>query len=192
MSTSNNVQTTSAFPSNDSCSQFSNGVALLLHTWTALKFAVEGQWGGVDSEEKRAWLAGVVVEQFEQNGKETHADELESILLQVMSDEFNTILEDDSAYQISQDLVKLYNECLQSNYATIDALQEKFLRQRNSTRGAQIRDDDDDSSNDEEFNDEMETDENEKDGESSTQTTSKSRSPIIDDDGFQLVTRRHR
>ncbi|CAG8488995.1 10207_t:CDS:2 [Ambispora leptoticha] len=168
MSTSKSA---SAFPSNDSHSQFSNGVALLLHTWTALKLAVEGQWGGVDSEEKRAWLAGVVVEQFEQNGKKTYADDLESILVQVMSDEFNTLLEDDSAYQLSQDLAKLYNECIQNNYATVDALQEKFMQQKNSTRKAQ-------------------TDEIDKGVEPSTQTTSKSQLPIIDDDGFQLVTKR--
>ncbi|CAG8515686.1 8396_t:CDS:2 [Funneliformis caledonium] len=130
---------------------FIRGISILFKTeWTALKLAVDMQWGGHDSEDKRDWLINVIAEYFDKNGKGTDVDDLETILNQIMSDEFNTLLEDDSAYQISQDLIKMYNECKSST---------------------------------------MEEDEK-MDIDNSTTPSKLSNRPIIDDDGFTLVTRR--
>ena len=110
--------------------KFTLGISLLFKTqWTALKLAVDMQWGGHDSEDKRDWLIDVMVNYFDKSnififnfqfnfyiyfdynlifvlfenidGKDTDVDDLETILNQVMTDEFNTLLEDDSAYQVS-------------------------------------------------------------------------------------------
>ncbi|KAG9298465.1 hypothetical protein G9A89_003688 [Geosiphon pyriformis] len=151
----------------ESLAHFSNGVALLLHFWTALKLAVDDQWGGVDSEDKRGWLAGVVVEQFEKN---TYPEDIESILILVMTEEFNTLLEDDSAYQVkrkinllldilitdpfvhilqlSQDLVNLYQDCVEGYYVTVTMLQERhqrFMNQISTSNKAKIDNDNDSS-----------------------------------------------
>ncbi|CAG8724793.1 31217_t:CDS:2 [Gigaspora margarita] len=45
--------------------QFYQAVTYVFKSWTALKLAVEMQWGGVDSEDKRDWLVDVVVEKYE-------------------------------------------------------------------------------------------------------------------------------
>ncbi|CAG8502189.1 873_t:CDS:2 [Paraglomus brasilianum] len=104
---------------------FAEGVYKLFKTWTALNLAVENLWGGVDSEDKRDWFVGVVVEYYEKNGQRTDPFDVEQILEQVMSDEFSTILEDDSAYQIAQTLSRMYTECLTNKSTIIDNLRAK-------------------------------------------------------------------
>ncbi|CAG8749284.1 9387_t:CDS:1, partial [Funneliformis mosseae] len=41
-------------------------ISILFKTeWTALKLAVDMQWGGLDSEDKRDWLINVIAEYFD-------------------------------------------------------------------------------------------------------------------------------
>jgi pre-rRNA-processing protein TSR2 len=175
--------------------KFTLGISLLFKTqWTALKLAVDMQWGGHDSEDKRDWLIDVMVNYFDKNGKDTDVDDLETILNQVMTDEFNTLLEDDSAYQVSQDLIKMYNECIQGNYSTIDLLQsnQKFIKQNAFFSKKAKNDEEDEVDSD---------DEEQQSGESSAMkidgmmdidnlTIPSKNEPIIDGDGFTLVTRK--
>lgn len=50
---------------------FEEGVSLILQNWTALKLAVEQDWGGVESVEKREWFIDVVVDHFEKRKLES-------------------------------------------------------------------------------------------------------------------------
>jgi pre-rRNA-processing protein TSR2 len=43
---------------------FEEGVGYVIKSWTALKLAVEQDWGGVESGEKRDWMIGIVVDYF--------------------------------------------------------------------------------------------------------------------------------
>lgn len=43
---------------------FEEGVGYILKSWTALKLAVEQDWGGVESAEKRDWMIDVIVDIF--------------------------------------------------------------------------------------------------------------------------------
>ncbi|KAL1925565.1 uncharacterized protein VTP21DRAFT_448 [Calcarisporiella thermophila] len=126
---------------------FTEGVKLLFRTWTALRLAVENEWGGYDSAEKRDWMVDVVVDYFEKKGKKVEPDELEEILLQIMNDEFTVALEDDSAYQIGKDLVKLYNECITGNHSRVQRLREQT--QKTPLPAAAPQQQADDSSEDE-------------------------------------------
>ncbi|CAB4385857.1 hypothetical protein RhiirA5_357061 [Rhizophagus irregularis] len=181
--------------------KFTQGVSLLFKTqWTALKLAVDMQWGGHDSEDKRDWLIDVIVDYFNKNGKNTDVDDLETILNQVMTDEFNTLLEDDSAYQISQDLIKIYHECIQGNYSTVDLLQSKQKSvKQNSKKAKNYEDDEDNEDSSDEYdekslengeNSTMESDEITSINNSTITTKLSKNKPIIDDDGFTLVTRK--
>ncbi|GBB97889.1 hypothetical protein RclHR1_00310017 [Rhizophagus clarus] len=178
--------------------KFTQGVAILFKTqWTALKLAVDMQWGGHDSEDKRDWLIDVIVDYFDKNGKNADIDDLETILNQVMTDEFNTLLEDDSAYQISQDLIRIYNECIQGNYSTVDLLQSKQQSTKQtsfslSKKAKNYEEDEDSSDNyDEKSLENGESSTMESDEIMSTNNSKSSKNePIIDDDGFTLVTRK--
>jgi len=43
---------------------FREGVQYLFHSWTALKLAVDGEWGGHDSAAKRDWFVDTIVDYF--------------------------------------------------------------------------------------------------------------------------------
>ncbi|CAG8698923.1 1711_t:CDS:2 [Dentiscutata erythropus] len=159
--------------------QFYQAVTYVFKSWTALKLAVEMQWGGIDSEDKRDWFVDVVVEYFGKHGKETYEEDVESILQQVMADEFNTLLEDDSAYQVSKHLIKLYAECIEGNYSSVD-----LLRSRHTTS-------DDGENVNVQMIDAMDTSEDISSSNQNKMDSSK-KEPIIDDEGFQLVTKRRK
>jgi pre-rRNA-processing protein TSR2 len=91
---------------------FARGVMAILETWPALKLAVEESWGGPDGADKRRWMAGEIVDAFETPSKDgiPDAEYIEDMLLQVMSDEFDTNLEDGSAERVGKDIVKLWND----------------------------------------------------------------------------------
>jgi pre-rRNA-processing protein TSR2 len=85
----------------DARARFTHAAALIIHLWSALDLAVQNQWGGPDSGDKRDWLAAVVVDMFSfPPGKSVDVDDVEEVLLQVMEDEFDVVLEDGSAGQV--------------------------------------------------------------------------------------------
>ena len=69
--------------------------------WSALDIAVQNEWAGPDSADIRDWLGGVVVDMFSFPAVKTvEVEDVEDILTQVVEDEFELRLEDDSAYQV--------------------------------------------------------------------------------------------
>ncbi|KAI0695739.1 Pre-rRNA-processing protein TSR2-domain-containing protein, partial [Cytidiella melzeri] len=89
---------------------FARGVIARLATWSALRMAVDQGWGGPDSAAKRTWLASVIVDAFEEEDPEPDVGYVELTLLQVMEDEFETVLEDGSAEPVAQDIVRLWEQ----------------------------------------------------------------------------------
>lgn len=89
---------------------FARGVIARLAVWPALRIAVENNWGGPDSAEKRTWVATVIVDAFEEQNPKPDMEYIEETLSQIMGDEFETVLEDDSAAQVAKDVVKLWND----------------------------------------------------------------------------------
>ncbi|KAH9887611.1 Pre-rRNA-processing protein TSR2-domain-containing protein [Cubamyces lactineus] len=108
MSTSASSSTPAA-PSQTSI-LFARGVIARLAYWPALRIAVDQGWGGPESAEKRTWLASVLVDDFEEQDPKPDLDYVEDRLLQVMADEFDTVLEDGSAEAVAKDVVRLWEE----------------------------------------------------------------------------------
>lgn len=81
--------------------QFTHATALIIHSWSALDIAVQNEWAGPESSNIRDWLGGVIVDMFSfPPGKQVEAEDLEEVLSQIVEDEFELRLEDDSAYQV--------------------------------------------------------------------------------------------
>ncbi|WWC85978.1 uncharacterized protein L201_000849 [Kwoniella dendrophila CBS 6074] len=118
---------------------FARGVLSILDLWPALTIAVEEQWGGIESAEKKTWLASTLIDEFEQritllpfNGAVNPTqniqenmvdpngdlpldfDEIGDLLHQIMSDEFDANLEDGSIDSVSNDLINLWKTILSS------------------------------------------------------------------------------
>jgi pre-rRNA-processing protein TSR2 len=75
------------------------GVSLILNFWQPLRDAVACGWGGPDSSDKRDWLCGVIADLWSED-PDANEDTIEYRLLQVMEDEFEVNLEDDSAFEV--------------------------------------------------------------------------------------------
>ena len=91
---------------------FARGVIARLACWPALRLAVDQSWGGPDSSSKQTWISSVIVDEFDKPEDSELPDEfyIEDMLLQIMADEFDTILEDGSAEAVGKDIVKLWSD----------------------------------------------------------------------------------
>ncbi|XP_045144252.1 pre-rRNA-processing protein TSR2 homolog isoform X2 [Echinops telfairi] len=82
----------------DSRALFGAGVRAALEAWPALQIAVENGFGGVHSQEKAEWLGGAMEEYFIRNA-DLELDEVEDFLGELMTNEFDTVVEDGSLPQ---------------------------------------------------------------------------------------------
>ncbi|KAK4234875.1 Pre-rRNA-processing protein TSR2-domain-containing protein [Achaetomium macrosporum] len=224
-------------PSPATCQEtFEQGVALALHLWPALTLAVQNNWGGPESSDKRDWFAGVIVELFPdvskftpaqlqqriqwqqlqlpqqqqqnpsaQNGaggsgtnEEPDQEDVEERLLQVMLDEFEVNVDDDSAWDVAGQVVQLRGECLRGKFEGVEALRKRWESRKGSKVViAQADDqdgetdwdtDDDDREGDEEGDVEMD----EAPALPEAPARKQREEPEVDEDGFTKVTRKKR
>lgn len=89
---------------------FARGVVARLTLWPALRIAVQNNWGGPDSSKKRTWMASVIVDIFEEKSTPPDTEYIEELLLQIMDDEFETVIEDGSAESVAKDITKLWKD----------------------------------------------------------------------------------
>ncbi|KAF8590261.1 hypothetical protein K439DRAFT_1403931 [Ramaria rubella] len=171
---------------------FARGTIATLKLWPALRFAVEGSWGGPESAQKQTWLASSVVDAFEEatNKNEAIPDAIyvEEMLLQVLADEFDVVIEDGSAQPVAAAIVKLWQETMHDGTIEGVTMAEALVEQ---LRGTKIVVDEKDAS-DEEY--QWDDDEDGSDSETEEvpqlmeQPPDKSRAePKVDEDGFTMV-----
>ncbi|KAF8554657.1 hypothetical protein OG21DRAFT_1484484 [Imleria badia] len=201
---------------------FARGALARLALWPALRLAVHASWGGPASAEKQRWLAGVLVDQFEPfilaptpdpasvssrtgsigsgSVSEPPPDNVyvEELLLQIMADEFDVTLEDDSAAAVARDIVKLFEAVCAGDKTFVKELEiqadvvkgkvPKYEMRVGSASegesGSEWEDDDDEG-------------EAESEGESVPQLLNHSEprtreEPEVDDDGFTMVKKKGR
>ncbi|KAH6843052.1 Pre-rRNA-processing protein TSR2-domain-containing protein [Chaetomium sp. MPI-CAGE-AT-0009] len=217
-------------PSPATCqATFEQGVAISLHLWGALTLAVQNNWGGPDSADKRDWFAGAVVELFPdvsrltpaqlqqkttqqqtqppsqqsqsaQNGsgssEEPDQADVESVLLQVMLDEFEVNVDDDSAFELAEQVVRLRGECLRGRFDEVEALRRRWEGKKgNKVVFKQAEDPDNETDWDTDDGDDDEDEEEGGDVEMSDAPPPPRRErqePEVDEDGFTKVTKKKR
>lgn len=201
--------TTSPPETRQSC--FEQGVALSINLWPALTLAVQNNWGGPDSADKRDWLAGQVVELFPEFTKPKTAaakkdggdsDEepdvayVEEFLLQVMIDEFEVNVDDDSGFDVATEVVRIRGQCAKGNFDEVDKLQTRWEAKKGLKVEGLFK-----KAEDEDHDTDWDTDDDEEDGSGDDDvdmgeapplvTTKKERlAPEVDEDGFTKVTKR--
>ncbi|KAK6506653.1 hypothetical protein TWF481_005112 [Arthrobotrys musiformis] len=165
---------------------FENGMTILLNTWPALSMAVENEFGGPDSADKRDWLCGAVADLFTSDPA-TDAEDLEDFLLQILSDEFETALEDDSAYNVSQRILLLRRQIAADDFSGANALSEFWEKNgRGKPKVKVVRQGGSDDEDEEEEGD-VEMDE------APQLVAVRERvEKVVDEDGFELVQKRKR
>lgn len=195
-------------------SNFEQAVACALHLWPALTLAVQNNWGGPDSADKRDWFAGAIVDLFPEftdaqpgapanttsAADEPDMEDVETVLLQVMIDEFEVNTDDDSGLEVARSIVKARSECAIGEFNDeVKKLSERFAN-RKGTKVDQMfkKAEDEDQDTDWESGDSGEDDEdNEGDVDMDeapplAPVVKEKAAPEIDEDGFIKVTKKKR
>ncbi|KAI8873059.1 hypothetical protein GQ42DRAFT_153101 [Ramicandelaber brevisporus] len=121
--------------------QFEDGIVSLFSFWTALNLAVENEWGGAESSEKREFMVDSFMEYFDEHGTAYEIDDLEEWLVGFMGDCFGIDLEDDSEVEVAKRMAELYSDCVKGDFSQIEALRAKreARRQQGQTSTRQSR-----------------------------------------------------
>ncbi|KAL3422041.1 Pre-rRNA-processing protein TSR2 [Phlyctema vagabunda] len=175
--------------------QFEFGVSLLLNFWPALSLAVSSNWGagdGATASDKRDWFAGAVVELFDER-PDTDLEDVETVLLQVMLDEFEVAVDDDSAYDVAMEIIRIRTQCAKADYTEVERLRQRWESSKGKAtssgmfKDAGELDNETDGSEEDDSDDDMEMDE----APQLVQRVEKVKAaPEVDDEGFTKVTKK--
>lgn len=165
---------------------FARGVIARLGLWPALRIAVEQGWGGPESAEKRTWIASVIVDAFEQEDPVPDISYVELTLLQIMEDEFETVLEDGSAEAVAKDIVRIWDDIKNGS----EELVKHFEGQAEKVKGKKIQVEEvagEDSDWEDEGDDEDDEDEEDEAPMLLDSQSKPKPEPEVDEDGFTTV-----
>ncbi|CAL3962581.1 hypothetical protein PZA11_000299 [Diplocarpon coronariae] len=113
-------------PSENQCqAQFELGITLSLYSWPSLSLAVTNNWGGADSSEKREWFVGATIDVVNENPEED-GEWIETFLLQVMLDEFEVNVDDESGYEVAEQIVRLRRDCKKGIFREVEEMRRKW------------------------------------------------------------------
>ncbi|WJX34831.1 hypothetical protein P8452_22904 [Trifolium repens] len=128
---------------------FQEGIGLVLSRWSALRTAVENEWGGRNSHIKAQQFAADIFSWFTQSRDPLYIDDLE-ILLDEGALAFNLQIEDGSVEEIAEELMIMHEECLSGNFGSVERLREASRNPTTYPRAEQFvnGDEDDDDSDD--------------------------------------------
>mmetsp|Transcript_22154 Transcript_22154/g.46077 ORF Transcript_22154/g.46077 Transcript_22154/m.46077 type:complete len:239 (+) Transcript_22154:74-790(+) len=138
--------------------EFSAGVTATLRRWSALRAAVDGEWGGIDSHKKAESLRQGLIGMFfgPQARKNVEPLDIEDALYIHMEEEFSCQLEDGSPNDLAGIIFEMARRCVVGDFALsrqmVDfAEAEKAALQKHSPPTVMVEgemDDDDDDEND--------------------------------------------
>jgi len=181
-------------PSPETCqSEFEAGVSLSLSLWPALAVAVSNNWGGPDSADKRDWFAGAVCDLFAER-PDTDLEDVETVLLQVMLDEFEVNVDDDSGFEIAEQIMRLRTDCGNGDFKEVNQLRERWAKKGGKEiKFQKVERGENDDDTDWDSDDLEETDEENEDIEMGEAPPPKEKpAPEIDEDGFTKVVGKKR
>ncbi|KAL5512248.1 hypothetical protein ACEPAG_3533 [Sanghuangporus baumii] len=175
---------------------FARGIIARLSVWQALRLAVDEGWGGPESAQKRIWMASEIVDAFEKAKPSEIPDAiyLEEMLLQIMADEFDTILEDESAEAVARDIMSLWeirdaNEQIKASVAVWEERADRFSGTKVVSKEIVQESTEVDGSSDE-WEDDDDTEDEEAPQLLDRHAQSRHENPQVDDEGFIMVTKK--
>lgn len=197
----------------DPIKAFSVGVECGIARWEAMTLAIENGWGGHNGDSKRTNMIKSIIDNFKHKRGKVDSDEMEEYLSDTLSKEFNTEAEDGSVQWLSKLFATLWVDCVDKKDFT--GLRKLAGTQVQKVTAQAMTDSDDDEGDDEgdsgEDGDEVFVEdttslpqrmgdmqikeEDEQVGQSSAndadEETEEKQGPIIDEDGFETVSRKN-
>ncbi|KAI9376580.1 Pre-rRNA-processing protein TSR2-domain-containing protein [Aspergillus egyptiacus] len=121
-------QPTPQQPSHPSASSYLDlGITLAINNWPALTLAVQSNWGGPTSSDKRDWLCGEISKMLAER-PETDTYDLEDVLIQVMNDEFDVAVDDESAAVVADQIMEIRNLTARGEFGAVREMWEAWER----------------------------------------------------------------
>lgn len=186
----------------EASAEFQSGVSAALRAWSALRTAVQSEWGGIESRDKAEYLRNYIFEAFDYRLPKCKLDidELEDNLAIYMEEEFSIVLEDDSEKELAHLIWQLYQSCGKGDFTLSRRTVEMSLKATSSSDKVTVQCDSDDESDDEMVVSDSNIQSNEylfgvphselaKNAPAPTPREPKPE-PIVDDDGFTMVTKK--
>uniref|UniRef100_A0A0B7KGB8 Pre-rRNA-processing protein TSR2 n=1 Tax=Bionectria ochroleuca TaxID=29856 RepID=A0A0B7KGB8_BIOOC len=189
---------------------FEQSVVYALHLWPALTLSVQNNWGGPDSSDKRDWSAGAIANLFpkftdatpdEKTSKKTNAPEepdmegVETVLLQIMVDEFEVNVDDDSGADVATPTMRARAQCAIGVFDEYNSLRERFTNRQGKKvdqlfKKAEDTDQDTDWESDDSGDGEEDGDGADVAMDDAPPVRKEKPAPEVDEDGFTKVTRK--
>lgn len=171
------------------------GITLALNSWPALSLAVQSHWGGPTSSDKRDWLCGALSDMLSER-PETDAEDLEDVLIQVMNDEFDVVVDDESAGNVAAEIMEMKMQTARGEFGPIRQMWENYQQksqQKAAGGGAEMfkkveaREEDQETDDDEDSDDAEGMDVDMDDAPALVRAPREKVEPEIDEDGFTKV-----
>lgn len=173
---------------------FELGITLSLFLWPSLSLAVTNNWGGPDSSEKREWFAQETINLIKENPEED-VEWIETFLLQVMLDEFEVNVDDESGYEVADQIMRLRKNCAKGDFAEVQDMKRRWdskggkqdVGKMFEKRERSEEEDETDGSEDDDEDEDVDMDE--------APPLVRTREPVVpevDEDGFTKVTKKKR
>ncbi|KAM5439769.1 rRNA accumulation-related protein [Microsporum ferrugineum] len=176
--------------------QLDLAITLTLYSWPSLTLAVESSWGGPTSKSKRDWFCGAIAELFSTH-PETDAQDLEDVLIQVMTDEFDVVVDDGSVSIIADQICELKAEIEKGKFDRVEAMWEQFKADEqnggnklptNIINRVGVNGDDDSSDDNDDYDDDEDDEDIDMADAPAPRSAPKQREePEVDEDGFTKV-----
>ena len=147
--------------------------------WTALQLAVNHSMGGSESEAKYEAFIDAFGEYLTRNTRLLSENDIQEYLDEILDEEFNTVLDDGSSYELGQLFVRYIHLILQGK---LNDIEQEIQVQQSITSPIQMsvrNENDDETSSSEESEDERIDEEK-----------AKTQSMDIDEDGWTTVHRK--
>lgn len=178
----------------DAPSYLDLGITLALNSWPALTLAVQSNWGGPKSDDKRGWLCGAISEILADR-PETDAEDLEDVLVQVMNDEFDVAVDDESAAAVAAQIMDMKAQTARGEFAAIQEMWENWQQksqQKSAAAGMfkQVEARDEDQETDDDSEGEAGGDVEMDDASALVRGPSEKAEPEVDEDGFTMVKKK--
>jgi len=181
-------------------SQLDLGISLALFAWPALTLAVQSSWGGPQSSDKRDWICGAISDLIRER-PDTDAEDLEEVLVQVMNDEFEVVVDDDSAAAVAEEIMQMRGQTARGEFGDIQARWQEWKAKTDGKEGGRdgsslvfrkVETRDDDQETDEDEDDESDDDDVDMAEAPSLVRTSRRTKfePEVDESGFTKVVGR--
>lgn len=177
-------------PATDAASYLDLAITLTLNNWPALSLAVQSNWGGPTSADKRDWLCGAISDMLRER-PETDAEDLEEVLVQVMNDEFDVAVDDESAADAADMIMEFKVQTDRGEFSMVQEMWETYQK-KSQNRSAAGQFQRVEAADDDQETDAEEDDEEMGDAPTLVRAPRERAEPEIDDDGFTKVVGKKR